>query len=196
MRKLVYYVGVSLDGYIAGPADEVDFYPRSDEMRAWTVERYPEMVPTHIRPQVGIPVDEPGKQWDTVLMGRVTYEPGLSVGVTSPYAHLKQYVVSTTLGRIDDPAVELVSGDPVELVRRLKREEGKDIWLCGGGRLAGTLIDEIDELVLKSYPVIAGGGVSAITGTFRPTLFRPTQRREFDNGAQITWFSRDRIPVP
>jgi dihydrofolate reductase len=45
--------------------------------------------------------------------------------------------------------VELHRGNPLELSRALKREKGKDIWLCGGARLAGSLLPEIDELILK-----------------------------------------------
>ncbi|MEV6136607.1 dihydrofolate reductase family protein [Nocardia sp. NPDC051990] len=190
MRKLVYYVAVSLDGYIAGPAGEFDFYPLDAEMVAWINGECPDFVPSQVRPHAGIAVDEPSKRFDTVLMGRGTYEPALSENVTSPYAHMRQYVISNTLGAIDDPQVEVVASDPVELVRRLKAEAGGDIWLCGGGKLAGALLDEIDEMILKSYPVVAGGGISAFSGAFNPTLFTPTERREFGNGAQVTWFSR------
>ncbi|WP_306364315.1 dihydrofolate reductase family protein [Nocardia sp. CC227C] len=190
MRNLVYYVGVSLDGYIAGPGGEVDFYPLSDEMTAWITQRYPESLPTHVRGHVGLAADAPNREWDTVVMGRGTYDPAYLHGITNPYAHLKQYVVSTTLGSVDDPNVTVVDSDPVELVRRLKKEAGKNIWLCGGGKLAGQLVDEIDELIIKSYPVIAGTGIPAFTGSFTPTRFRPAQRREFDNGAQVTWFNR------
>ncbi|MEU2014285.1 dihydrofolate reductase family protein [Nocardia sp. NPDC019302] len=190
MRKLVYYVAVSLDGYIAGPAGEFDFYPSDAEMGAWLNGRYPEFVPSHLRPLVGMAVDEPNKRFDTAVMGRRSYEPALSEGVTSPYAHLKQYVVSSTLGRIDDPAVELVERDPVGLVRELKRQDGKDIWLAGGGLLAAALLEEIDELVIKSYPVVAGTGVPAFAGEFRPTLFRPTERKAIGDGVQVSWFTR------
>lgn len=189
MRKLVYYVGVSLDGYIAGPNGEFDFYPGLAEMMQWINARYPESVPGHLREYAGIPADEPNKEWDTVLMGRGTYDP-VRIGVTSPYPHMKQYVVSASLAAADYPEVTMVDGDPVALVRRLKKEEGKKIWLCGGGNLAGQLLGEIDELIIKSYPVIAGAGVSAFTGNFTPTLFQPTRREEFGNGAQVTWFSR------
>lgn len=190
MRKLVYYVAVSLDGYIAGPAGEYDFYPIDAEMATWINEQYPDFVPSPARPHVGIAVDEPTKRFDTVLMGRASYEPALSEGVTSPYAHMRQYVISSTLGPIDDPKVEVVASDPVGLVRRLKTEEGGDIWLCGGGKLAGALLGELDEMIIKSYPVVAGGGISAFSGAFDPTLFTPTQRRDFGNGTQVTWFSR------
>lgn len=190
MRKLVYYVAVSLDGYIAGPAGEFDFYPFDAEMMTWINERYPDFVPSHLRHHVGMAVDEPNQRFDTVLMGRASYEPGLSEGVTSPYAHMRQYVISSTHGPSDDPKVEVVPSDPVGLVRRLKAEAGGDIWLCGGGKLAGALLDELDEMIVKSYPVVAGGGISAFSGAFNPTLFTPTERREFGNGAQVTWFSR------
>ncbi|NKY56100.1 dihydrofolate reductase family protein [Nocardia flavorosea] len=193
MRKLTYYVGASIDGYIAGPDGEVDFYPVADDMMEWINARYPETVPRHIRELVGLPVDTPNQRWDTLVMGRGTYDPALEAGIASPYPHMKQYVVSTTLERIDDPEIELVRTDPVELVQRLKREEGpegKDIWLAGGGLLAGALIDEIDELIVKSYPVSAGAGVPIISGAFRPTPFTPVRRKEFGNGAQVTWFER------
>ncbi|PSR62670.1 deaminase [Nocardia sp. MDA0666] len=190
MRKLVYYVGVSLDGYIAGPGGEFDMYPVSQEMSDWFNERYPEVVPTHIRPHVNLPVETPNREWDTLIMGRGTYEPALEIGVTSPYAHMKQYVVSTTLDPVDDPNVEVVADDPVALVRKLKQQDGKDIWLCGGGTLAGALIDEIDEVIIKSYPVLLGAGISAVSGNFSPTAFRPVRRQEFGNGAQVTWFER------
>lgn len=190
MRKLVYYVAVSLDGYIAGPRGEVEFYPISDDMIAWFSERVPDSVPTHVRPRIGMPVDAPNRAWDTVLMGRRTYEPGLAIGTDSPYHHLKQYVFSSTLAPVDNPRVEIVDTDPVELVRKLKQQQGLDIWLCGGGNLAGQLIGEVDQLIIKSYPVLAGAGVPAFSGNFDPTRFRVTERQEFSSGAQVSWFDR------
>ncbi len=88
-------------------------------------------------------------------MGRGTYEPALALGITSPYAHLRRLVVSTYL-TTDDQDVEIVSADPVA---RGPGAEGR-AWpghLPGrGATLAGALVDEIDELVIKLYPVIAG----------------------------------------
>ncbi|WP_214103908.1 dihydrofolate reductase family protein [Acrocarpospora catenulata] len=188
MRKLVYYVGMSIDGYIAGPSGEFDFYPIPNDLGAWLASEYPETLPTHIRSQIAL--DAPNKHFDTVIMGKSTYQPALDVGITSPYAHLKQYVVSTTIPTIDDPSVELVRDNPAELVRELKKQEGSDVWLCGGGTLAGSLLPELDELVIKTYPVIAGAGISAITGAFQPTLFTPTQTQSFSNGTSVTWYGR------
>ncbi|WP_106402244.1 dihydrofolate reductase family protein [Actinocorallia populi] len=194
MRKLVYYVGASIDGFIAGPGGEVDFYPQGEgqeaaDYSAWMNEQHPEFVPTHIRAAVGLE-NAPNKRCDTLVMGLGTYRPALDIGITSPYAHLRQYVVSTSLGEIADPSVELVDGDPLSLVRDLKKEDGLDIWLCGGGRLAGSLLPEVDELIIKSYPVVAGTGIPLFSTGFSPAYFTPTRRRPFDNGVLVTWYSR------
>ncbi|MGW0197609.1 dihydrofolate reductase family protein [Nonomuraea sp. NPDC003201] len=113
---------------------------------------------------------------------RATYQ--VDKAVTSPYAHLRQYVVSSTM-EVEDPAVELVTGDPLGLVRRLKEEDGLDIYLCGGGKPAGALLPEIDELIIKCYPVVAGAGIPAFDGEFRPTVFTLTGSKTYNNGAVV-----------
>lgn len=189
MPRLVYYIGATLDGYIAGPGGEIDFFPLSDEMLAWIADAYPETIPTQARAHVCL-TDTPNRAFDTVVMGRGTYQPALSIGVTSPYAHLRQYVVSATLD-VDDPAVTVVPSDPAALVRTLKAQDSeKDVWLCGGGTLAGSLVDEIDEIVVKTYPVVAGGGIPMVAGAFRPERFAPVRHRSFADGALVTWLVR------
>ncbi len=85
----------------------------------------------------------PVTRWDTVVMGRGTYAPAIGAGIASPYDHLDQYVVSTTLEPAEHPGVSVVSEDPLGFVRRLKSRPGGDVWLCGGGSLAGVLVDEV-----------------------------------------------------
>lgn len=196
MRKLVYYVAVTLDGRIAGPQGEYDFYPQGDEEQAaayssWMNARCPETVPTVAREALGL-ADTPHARFDAVVMGLGAYRPALDEGITSPYAHLRQYVVSSTLAADIDPAVTVVADDPVGFVRDLKRQEGRDIWLCGGGRLAGALLREIDELLVKSYPVVAGAGIPVFDGEFDPTVFQVAERTAFTNGVTFTRFTRPR----
>jgi dihydrofolate reductase len=189
MRKLVYYVGVSIDGYIAGPGNEIEFYPLGEDMVGWMAQDYPDVLPTHVRAQFGI-ADAPNRHFDTLVMGRGTYQPGLDLGIANPYAHLRSYVVSTTLAPIADDGIEVYGGDPVELVRKLKAEDGLDIYLAGGGKLAAAVLDEVDALIIKNYPVVAGDGTPAFTGNFSPTVFTPTDRKAFENGAYVTWYDR------
>ncbi|MEU4251975.1 dihydrofolate reductase family protein [Amycolatopsis sp. NPDC026612] len=189
MRKLTYFVGVSIDGMIAGPDGETDFHPLAPDMVAHVRAEFPETMPTHIRPLIGMAADTPNKRYDTVLMGRGTYQPAMDAGVASPYAHLRQYVVSRSLTEVADPAVTIVPGDPRALVQQLKAADtGLGIWLCGGADLAGQLLPEIDELVVKSYPVVAGGGVPMFRGGFGPRGFTPAEVLTFGHGGTITTY--------
>ncbi|GAA3076357.1 dihydrofolate reductase family protein [Streptosporangium carneum] len=187
MRKLVYYVGSSIDGFIAGPDGSVDFFPMGDDILEHILAEYADAVPTHVRKAIGI--DPPTTRFDTVVMGRATYDPALREGITSPYGHLRQYVVSGSVTEAPDPAVRIVSGDPVAAVRELKRQDGKGIWLAGGARLAGTLLPEIDELIVKVYPVIVGSGIPLFAGGFAPTQFELADSRVFGSGAAVMTYT-------
>lgn len=189
MPELVYFVGVTLDGYIAGPDGEIDFFPLGPDFVAWLGTDYPETLPAHLHPHFGIAPGTPNRRFGSVVMGRATYEPGLAAGFPSPYPQLTQYVVSTTLTTPPAPDVRVVT-DPHALVRELKAGEERDIWLAGGGKLAAALLDEIDVLVIKRYPVLAGGGIPMLAGEFRPALFTPVHRRGFANGTQVSTFRR------
>ncbi|MFI6152509.1 dihydrofolate reductase family protein [Kitasatospora sp. NPDC051170] len=192
MRKLTYLIGATIDGFIADPDGGFDFFnPFVTEDYAPTLfGEYPETLPTPARAAVGI-AEAPNKRFDTVLMGRGTYEPGLAVGLTSPYGHLRQIVLSRTLDPALDPEVEITSEDPAALVRRLKREEGGlGIWLCGGADLAGQLLPEIDELIVKQYPVVAGAGVPLFRAGFQPRAFTLTDSRIFERGNVVLTYER------
>ncbi|MBG0829240.1 dihydrofolate reductase family protein [Planomonospora sp. ID67723] len=188
MRKLVYYIGVTIDGFIAAPDGSADFFPVTKDVVDFLVADYPDTLPTHVREQLGVHGDNP--HFDTGVQGRVTYEPALEIGVTSPYAHLRQYVVSESMTASPDPAVEIVSGDPLAKVRELKAEEGKDIYLIGGARLAGTLLPEIDRLVVKLYPVVAGAGIPLFSAEFSPVHFELAGTRVLDGGTVVLTYDR------
>ncbi|HCT79300.1 MAG TPA: deaminase [Micromonosporaceae bacterium] len=185
MRKLTYYAGTTIDGYIAGPDGTFGFLPVEGDLLAAMIAEYPETVPTQFRGFMGLE-EAPNKRFDTILMGRATYEPGLSAGFTSPYAHLKQYVFSRSLVSAE-PQVQIVAGDPVAFVRELKAQPGMDIWLCGGGNLAAQLAEEIDELVIKRYPIVIGSGIPMFNGPFALNHFELTETRAFNTGAVMTY---------
>jgi dihydrofolate reductase len=179
----VYVVGASVDGFIAGPGGEVDFYPLTPDVLAVLAGDLADSLPAHARAQLG--VAGPPQRFDTVVMGRVTYEPALAAGITSPYAPLRQLVVSSTLDDPPDAEVEIVRDDPGAAVRTLKAEPGRDILLVGGARLAGALLIEIDELVVKLYPVVAGAGVPLFTAPFTPTALALTSSQVLERGTVV-----------
>lgn len=155
MRELVYYVAVSLDGYIAAPDDTFDAFAVEGDHIDMILRDYKDTLPTMGLEALGLTPDL--SRFDTVLMGWNTYATGLPYGAVSPYAHLRQYVFSRT-HTVADPSVTVTSQDPVALVRELKKESGSGIYLCGGGLLASSLIGEIDRLILKVNPVLLGSG--------------------------------------
>ena len=191
MRTVTYYVGMSLDGYIAAPDGSYDAFPLERPLLDFIVEELPETLPTHVRDQLG--VIALGGRFDTVVMGRATYAPALEAGITSPYAHLDQHVVSTTLASDVDPQVTVTADDPAALLRDLKQRPGAGIWLAGGGRLAGAVLDEVDHLLLKRYPLVLGTGIPAIAAP-RPgaLLFAPVDHRVLADGTTVTAYDRTR----
>lgn len=162
MRKLVYYVATSLDGFIADSSGDTSAFPIDPDLLAVLFSRYPETCPVHLQAPLG--VSGTPARFDTVLMGYRTHEPALTAGLASGYPHLRQIVVSHR-NLPPDPTLEVWSGDIAEQVHALKAESGHDIWLCGGGDLASQLIGQIDELQLKLNPVTLGQGVPLFTRT-------------------------------
>ncbi|WP_433565497.1 dihydrofolate reductase family protein [Nocardia sp. CA-151230] len=193
MRKLTYYVAATIDGFIATDAGSVDFFPVGGDHGPAIIAQYPETLPTKVRQVLG--VDKPCQNFDTVIMGRKTHDFGVRTGTSSPYAHLRQFVVSSTLPENPAPDVELIAENPIERVRELKREKGLGIWLCGGGELAQTLLPEIDQVFLKLYPMVLGHG-RPLFGTAghlpEPARFRVLTSRIFEDGVAFIKYSRVR----
>jgi len=189
VQTLTYFIALSIDGFIAGPHDEVDFFEGSDDYMGWMAAEYADALPSHVREQLGIDETELTR-FDTVVMGRRTYEPALTAGILSPYAHLRQVVISTTL-QSSHPQIKVVREFPLEAVRELKnRDSALGIYLAGGGRLAGELLPEIDRLVVKRYPVVAGAGIPAFGAHFAPTSFGLESVQSFEGGNIVETYTR------
>lgn len=187
MRELVYYVAVSLDGYIAAPDGSFDAFPVEGDHMTHLLTEYADAIPTDIAAQLG--VAQSSSRFGTVLMGANTYAAGLP-HMPSPYRHLEQIVFSH---RPHEEAenLRIVDGDPAGLVRELKTREGADIWLCGGGRLAAQLLGEIDRLILKRNPVVFGSGIPLFaTGSYDPIRFERIGGLDFESGVSIAEYVR------
>jgi dihydrofolate reductase len=180
MRQLTYLVATTADGFIVRPDGGLDFALVEGDHFGETLAEYPETVPGHMREMLGVRGEN--RHFDTVLMGRRTYEVGVAIGVTNPYPHMRQIVFSRSMPASPDAAVELVAGDAVAAVRALKRESGKGIWLCGGADLAAQLFPEIDELALKVSPVVLGAGIPLFAGAVDRTALALVSSRIYQNG--------------
>lgn len=190
MRRLHYFVAVSTDGFIASPSGAFDAFPLEGDHITAQLHELPETLPTPVRDALRITA--PGTTFDTVLMGANTFEVGQT---PSPYSHLRQYVFSRTRSRrgVGDNVV-LSSDDPIELVRRLKSEPSpRDIWLCGGGKLAAALIDEVDVLTLKVNPIAFGSGIRVFESpNYAPRRFTLTSTRRFESSVVWNRYERAR----
>lgn len=149
MRKIIYYVATSLDGFIARADGSFDFFVNDDELVA---DFFASLK----------------SDYGAVVMGRATYEVGLAAGVTNPYPWLDTHVVSRSMEASPDEAISIVR--ELDAVEALRRGVGDPIWLCGGGELATAMMSRglIDELVLKVNPVVLGEGIPLFRGLERP----------------------------
>lgn len=145
-RKLAYHVASTLDGFIAREDDSFDCFVNEGDH----VTDYLATLRTH---------------YGAVVMGRRTYDIGLKFDVTDPYPYLETYVVSRTLKESPNPRVHLISDDVVGAVRALKAQEGKDIYLAGGGALTTQLLTAglVDEVLVKLNPVLLGSGIPLVS---------------------------------
>lgn len=194
MRKLTYVIACSIDGFIGDPSGDASamFAFLDEEFLEFLKTEYPETIATRGRRALGCD-DLANRRFDTIIQGRGSYDLALKEGNTSPYAHLRQYVASRSLTESPDPQVEIVSDDLVGKVRELKAEQGElGIYLCGGSQLAGALLDEIDELVIKTYPIVYGAGMPMFGSDFAVTEFTLDGVRAFGNGAVVRTYSRKR----
>lgn len=140
MRRVRYRVAASLDGYIAGPRGEVDWIV-SDPAVDW---------------------QEVYAGFDTILLGRRTYELTRKPGAPPWPAGWRLYVFSSTLPPGEHEGVTFVGPDDASsTVRALRAQDGKDIWLFGGGVLAGSLLAAglVDVVEVAVVPVLLGGGI-------------------------------------
>jgi dihydrofolate reductase len=139
MRRVLYRVATSIDGYIAGPGGEID----------WIVS------------DPAVDLAAVYNSVDTVLLGRRTYELTRQPGAPPWPAGWHIYVFSRTLVPEQHPVVTVVSGDAEATVAALRAGDGREIWLFGGGSLFRALLEakQVDIVEVVVSPVLLGGGV-------------------------------------
>jgi len=149
MRKVSYGAAVSLDGYIAGPGEAMDWLRWSDDAARVSAAGWE-----------GV---------DTILMGRKTHDFALRNGGGQSPPGVKAYVFSRSMTDAPEGA-ELVREDAVAFVRNLKSSPGGNIMVMGGGELGSSLLEGgvVDAVEINIHPILLGGG----TPLFRPVPSR------------------------
>lgn len=177
MKKLILYIPVSLDGYIAHTYGGFDFCDSIPTIEGEDYDRkaFYDSV-------------------DTVIMGGNTYsevdEICLNNG-TVPFKDKKVYVVSYKaifefLNTNNE--VEFIKENMVEKITELKNQEGKDIWLFGGGILTASLLQEnlIDKMIINHMPIMIGSGIPLFPKFNGKSQWKLTNTRTFENNVLQT----------
>lgn len=174
MPKIIYYVAVSLDGFIAGTGDDVSQFAFGGA----GVEQYQEDL----------------QAFKTVIMGRRTYEFGYAYGLQPgqpAYLHMEHHIFSESL-HFEQPTPQ-VHLEPLALERvtAIRDASPTDVYLCGGGAFAGWLLDNhlIDQLKLKLNPIVIGSGIRLFGNSTTKANWELTERQHFPEGLQILTYN-------
>jgi dihydrofolate reductase len=161
-RKLILYISMSLDGYIATEDNGLDFLsPMEQENEDYGYREFTETV-------------------DTVIIGRKSYDKVLEMGYEYPHRDKEVYIITHT-ERPASGSFLFYTGNLPELVRELKLREGKNIYCDGGAEIANILMNEnlIDEYIISVIPTLLGSGIPL----FKPG--RPEQKLNLISSKQF-----------
>lgn len=174
MRKIKLYIAASLDGKIAGKDHALDWLPEPD-----------------IESQDDYGYNEMYDSIDTLLMGYTTYEVCTGLG-DWPYKGKTSYVFTHDGSKacIDD--AKLVTTDPVQFTTDLKQQQGKDIWLVGGGNINRQLHDAglIDEYIVAIIPHIVGEGIEMFPGIITASPLKLDKHIVYNDGLVLLYYSK------
>lgn len=156
---------MSLDGYISGPNGESDWILMDPEIDFAAL-----MV-----------------QFDTVMMGRRTYELMKQQGGGGGMPGVQVIVISRTLSPADHPGVT-IAADPAATIAALQAESGRDIWLFGGGLLLRSLLHLglVDTVELAVIPVLLGDGTPLLPSPTTLTSLRLVKHRVYTTTGTVS----------
>lgn len=158
MRKLIVLSFITLDGVMQAPGGPEEDTSGDFKFGGWTVGYFDEMAGKVMGEQMGHPFD--------LLLGRRTYDifaafwPKADDETARAINTATKYVVSHRPVSLDWKKTVLINGDVAEKIRKLKAEDGPELQVHGSGNMIQTLLkhDLVDELWLKTFPVVLGKG--------------------------------------
>lgn len=167
MRKLSLFIAMTLDGYIAKPNDDLSFLKLVE--KEGEDYGYAEFIDTI----------------DTLIIGRKTYDYVLKEIGASHYDNGQRDVyVITRNQRPSAGRTTFYTGDLIELINKLKSENGKNIYCDGGAEIINELVkyDLIDEYIISVIPVLLGDGIRLFKDGRPEQMLELVNTKQFDTG--------------
>ena len=187
MRKVIYSMGVSLDGFIAGPDGEIDWSAPDEELHRFHNQQARELG-AHL---CGRRLYEEMTYWETAEENPSAAEYELEFARI--WKELPKIVFSKTLENVEGNAT-LVRDGAAQEVARLKEQPGKDLAVGGAG-LASTFIKLglVDEYRLFVSPVVLGGGTPYFPALDDPINLELVETRTFGSRVVYLRYRRSRL---
>jgi dihydrofolate reductase len=181
MRKVLFFMLTSLDGYFEGPEQDIGWHNVDDEFNDFAIEQLNSV--------------------DTLLFGRVTYEMMASFWPT-PYAietdpivagkmnSMPKIVFSKKLAKAEWQNARLVKNHFAEEIKTLKQQPGKDLIIFGSSDLAVTFLQTglLDEIRVLVNPVVLGSGKPLFKGINGKVGLKLLKTRTFRNGNVLLYY--------
>lgn len=170
MRKVVLFIAMSLDGYIATKEDSLEWLFQTEGEGDNGYSEFYETV-------------------DTIILGRRTYDWILDMeGDNFPYKERQCFVFSGSR-QGEDKNVRFFHGDITDFITKLKQEEGKDIWVVGGGELLQHFISNrlVDEWIITIAPTVLGDGIPLFKKNDFETRLRLKGVRRFNQFTELRY---------
>lgn len=164
-RKVIVYIAMSLDGYIAKPNDDLSFLSIVEQ--EGEDYGYADFI----------------KTVDTVIMGRKTYDwVNKNLGFF-PHADKNAYIITRTQ-RPKEGSIIFYSEDLADLIKKLKREHGKNIFCDGGAEIVNQLLKAnlIDEIIISVIPILIGNGTRLFNDGRPEQLLELVSVKHFEKG--------------
>ena len=175
MKKIVYYVAISLDGYISGKDGDISQFAQQGD----GVDQYLADL----------------KDFKTVIMGKNTYEFGYQFGLPPgqpAYPHMQHHIFSSSISFENASDQVHVEAMDIERVKEIRAQSPTDVYLCGGGQFAGWLLenDLIDVLKVKLNPIVLGEGVRLFGDNPTKANWQLVEKESYSDGLQFLTYER------
>lgn len=190
MRKVIFEISISVDGFIEGPRGELDWRLFEEEIAF--ANKFLE-------------------DFDTIFYGRIAYE---KLGIAHPtdaakpeavrtfkdtISMMRKYVFSRTIKHVAGNGMIINHYNIEEEVKRIRDEDGKNIWLCGGANILSTFIDLdlIDEYQLAVQPKVLGAGKPLFKNITDRVKLKHIETKKLNSGiALLCYQPESRISKP